>query len=153
MHYNMHCASYACCRDPSGPHMHYIMHCITRNIMHYIAICITICILRLMHAAGTLRDPTEYIMHATGTLRDPTGPWPGRAGGAAAAAGGGAGQMRTLSPSHTGITSRAHTASRRDHVTDTEHDFPVGGDGQAGLTTPKPPINTKPNINQKRCHK
>ena len=38
------------------------------------------------------------------------------------------------------ITSRAHTASRRDHVTDTEHDFPVGGDGQAGLTTPKPPI-------------
>ena len=35
---------------------------------------------------------------------------------------------------------RAHTASRRDHVTDTEHDFPVGGDGQAGLTTPKPPI-------------
>ncbi len=35
-----------------------------------------------------------------------------------------------------GITSRAHTASRRDHVTDTEHDFPVWGDGQAGLTPP-----------------
>ena len=31
---------------------------------------------------------------------------------------------------------RAHTASRRDHVTDTEHDFPVWGDGQAGLTPP-----------------
>ena len=31
---------------------------------------------------------------------------------------------------------RAHTASRRDHVTDTEHDFPVRGDGQAGLTPP-----------------
>ena len=31
---------------------------------------------------------------------------------------------------------RDHTASRRDHVTDTEHDFPVWGDGQAGLTPP-----------------
>ena len=66
---------------------------------------------------------------------------PGRAvanGGAAAAAAaaGGAGHFCTASPSHTGITSRAHTASRHDHVTDTEHDFPVRGDGQAGLTPP-----------------
>ena len=59
---------------------------------------------------------------------------PGRAGARQGAAGGG--HLRTASPSHTGITSRAHTASRHDHVTDTEHDFPVRGDGQAGLTPP-----------------
>ncbi len=49
----------------------------------------------------------------------------GRAGAGAAAAAA-AGHFCTASPSHTGITSRAHTASRHDHVTDTEHDFPVG---------------------------
>ena len=63
---------------------------------------------------------------------------PGRDGANGGAGGGAgtAGHFCTASPSHTGITSRAHTASRHDHVTDTEHDFPVRGDGQAGLTPP-----------------
>ena len=39
-------------------------------------------------------------------------------------------------PPHQSITARAPTASRRDHDTNTEHDFPVQGDGQAGLTPP-----------------
>ena len=62
--------------------------------------------------------------------------WDAR-GGSGAGVGG---LLRTPSPSHTGIMSRAHTASCRDHVTDTEHGFPVGGDCPAGLTTSKPPV-------------
>ena len=69
-------------------------------------------------------------MHATGTLRDHTGP--------------GEGEQQeeqkdfSVPPALATAESRprAHTASRRDHVTDTEHDFPVWGDGQAGLTPP-----------------
>ena len=71
---------------------------------------------------------------------------PGRAGANGGAAGAaGAGHFCTASPSHTGITSHAHTASRHDHVTDTEHDFPVRGDGQAGLT---PPTSNQLHANQ-----
>ena len=86
---------------------------------------------------GTHRDApgragTRDAPGRAGTHRDA----PGRAGARQGGAGGAAGHLRTASPSHTGITSRAHTASRRDHVTDTEHDFPVRGDGQAGLTPP-----------------
>ena len=83
-----------------------------------------------------------YAIMYWGVLKTIKNDWdaPGRAGAnggaAAAAAGGAAGHLCTASPSHTGITSHAHTASRHDHVTDTEHDFPVRGDGQAGLTPP-----------------
>ena len=69
-------------------------------------------------------------MHATGTLRDHTGPGEGEEQE----------EQKDFSVPPALATAesrpRAHTASRRDHVTDTEHDFPVRGDGQAGLTPP-----------------
>ena len=62
-----------------------------------------------------------------GTLQDPPGPGEGE-------------EQKDFSVPPVLATAesrpRAHTASRRDHVTDTEHDFPVRGDGQAGLTPP-----------------
>ncbi len=87
---------------------------------------------RLCMHTGTHRDAPGH----TGTHRDAPGRAGANGGAAAAAAAAAAGHLVTASPSHTEITSRTHTASRRDHVTDTEHDFPVRGDGQAGLTPP-----------------
>ena len=108
-----------------------------------IAICMTLCI-TLQYASlyaycdlcmlpgpcGTLRNTLCMLPGPCGTQRDP-----------------GRGEEQEqeqdfpVPPALATAESRlrAHTASRRDHVTDTEHDFPVGGDGQAGLTTPKPP--------------
>ena len=80
---------------------------------------------------GTTRDPT---MHASGTLRDHTGP------------GGGEEEEEkqeqdfSVPPALATAESRprAHTASRRNHVTDTEHDFPVRGKDERQNHPPSP---------------
>ena len=111
------------------------------NIAHMHACTACAHILAHMHACRDAAGRTgTHICMRPGTQRDATGTHRDAAGRGETrqgqGGGGAAGHLRTASPSHTGITSRAHTASRHDHVTDTEHDFPVRGDGQAGLTPP-----------------
>ena len=101
-HYNMHIASYTCCRDPAGPNrtqlcmlpgpcrthhtLHYALQYALHHALNYVLLCmlpgpcgtkwdlscitlgitrrITICIISVMHAAGTLRDPLgPYALH------------------------------------------------------------------------------------------
>ena len=146
MHCNMHIASYACYRDPAGPTGTLcitlclticITLCITLYITLCITICITICISSVMHAAGTLWDPTgpNYTCY-----RDPMGPCRTHRD----PAGGEEEKDFSVPPALATAESRprAHTASRRDHVTDMEHDFPVWEDGQAGLTPPTSNLNS-----------